>query len=505
MEEDLTISPAVFREVLEKLGPTFIKFGQILSLRADVVGEEISQELSKLQDNAPAFSYQEAEKIIEEELGNPKDIFKFFDKNPIAAASLSQVYKAVLKSGEEVAVKVQRPGIDKIILEDIHILSYIAKLLQNRLPESKPYQPVKVVSEFADWTMRELDFRIEGHNMERFRFSFKNNPNIKIPCVYWKYTASRVLTMEFSHGIKADDLSGMKKLNIDRKKVARNGTDAMLQQFLIDGFFHADPHPGNFFIMKNGALCLHDCGMVGYLNENQRKELISCVVAFVDKDMEAYSKHFMHLTIVNEESDVEGFQKDLSDTLNELFYSPQQLSIALVFFKSINKGARHNISFPADMVLFGKAIITAEAMGLKIDPEFNFNEQFQLFIPKVWKAYFSPKKIFQNLKKDIFDYQEVIQNLPLKIRDVLERLDKHEIGIKIDASDLRGLKKELNRENNLRIVGMILTALLLVIIGISYLEGKRFVFGISLNSILMGIFIAAFIWFLFRLRQPKKN
>jgi ubiquinone biosynthesis protein len=503
---ETTLSPKILREVLEKLGPTFIKFGQVLSLRADLVGEDISKELSKLQDEVPVFAYEDAEKIIEKELGDkPEKIFKSFEKKPIASASLAQVYRATLKNGKEVAVKVQRPDIDKVILGDIRIFLYIAELVEKHIPESKPYQPIKVVKEFADWTMRELDFKVEGHNAERFRFCFKDNSGINIPEIYWDYTTSKVLTLEFMHGIKADDIKGMQKLKINRKKVAETGVDALLQQFLIDGFFHADPHPGNFFVLKGSRLCLHDFGMVGYLNENQRKELVSCFVAFLDKDSDSFLNHLMHLAITNDESDIEDFKKDVSEVLNDLFYSPRQPSIARVFFNSINLGAKRGVSFPADLVLFGKAIITSEAMGLKIYPAFNFNKQFEPFLSKVWKAYLSPKKLFKTLKNQFFDYQQAIKDLPLKVQEVFDKINKHEIGVKIDTSDLAGIKTEFDRQNDLRLIGMILTALLIAIIGIYYLEGKKIILGLPLNSILTGVFGILFIWFIYKLKKGPKQ
>lgn len=505
MEEGLTLSPVALREVLEKLGPTFIKFGQILSLRADIVGENTAKELEKLQDKVPVFPYEEAKNIIESEVGNIDRIFKSLDKKPIASASLAQVYRATLMTGEEVAVKVQRPNIHKIITQDIRLLLNLAGLLEEHVPESRPYQPVKVVKEFADWTIRELDFRAEGHNAERFSFSFKDNPYIKIPKIYWDYTSQRVLTMEFVHGMKADDIKMMKRLKLNRQEIANHGVDALLQQFLIDGFFHADPHPGNFFVLKNGVLCLHDFGMVGYLDETQRKELVSCFIAFTDKDVESFIKHFMHLAILNDASDEEGFKKDVANLLNELFYSSKQPSMAWVFFKAINGGAKRNISFPADLVLFGKAIITSESMGLKIDPGFDFNERFRPFISRVWKEYLNPRKLLKKLKNDFFDYQEAIKNLPLNVQKVLERLSNPEIGVKLDASGLRSLKKEFDRENDLRITGLILTALLVVIIGISYFEGKKLFLGISLNNYLVAAFLGIFGWFLFKLKEKPKE
>ncbi|MCX6813120.1 MAG: AarF/ABC1/UbiB kinase family protein [Candidatus Azambacteria bacterium] len=499
------VSGTVLREVLEKLGPTFIKFGQVLSLRADVVGEDISQELAKLQSDVKPFSYEEARRIIQEDLGKePETLFKSIEKRPIAAASLAQVHRAFLKNGEELAVKVQRPNIRKTIEQDIHILLYLGHLAERFIPELRPYQPLKVIKEFADWTMRELDFSAEGRNADRFRYAFREKPHITIPRIYWEYTTPRVLTMEFMHGVKADDLEGMKKLRVDTKQLARYGVDAMLQQFLIDGFFHADPHPGNFFAQKGEVLCLHDFGMVGYLTQEQRKELINCFMAFVNKDTEGFLKHFSHLAIINQNSDVPGFEKDVINILNELFFSPHP-QIAWIFFRAINKGASRNISFPADLTLFGKAIITTEAMGMKLYPEFDFSKELAPFVDKVWREYLSPKKLIRTLESNLFDYLEFLKNLPERTQNMLEKIEKGEVGVRIDAQDLLGIKTEFDRQNDLRILGMTLAAVILATIGFFYVEGRRTIGGIPISSFGLAITALLFLWFILKLKKGPKQ
>lgn len=499
------ISPKILREVLEKLGPTFIKLGQVLSLRADLVGEDISNELSKLQSDVTPFSYDDARRIITEELKQaPEKIFKSIKKKPIAAASLAQVHRAHLKDGTKVAVKVQRPSIRRIIEQDIHILFYLAHLAERFVPELRRYQPLRIVKEFTDWTLRELDFRAEGNNAERFRFAFKDNEHIKIPLIYWDYTTPRVLTMEFVHGVKANDLAGIKKLAVNPRQLALYGVGAVFQQFLIDGFFHADPHPGNFFALKDDVLCLHDFGMVGYLTPEQRKELVSCFVAFVDKNIDAFFKHFMHLAIIFDKSDVAGFQKDVSNILSEFFFSPNQPSVARVFFRIINKGTGNYIGFPADLALFGKAIITTEAMGLKLYPKFNFNKELQPFVDKALKFYLDPRRTLQSLKTDVFDYLGFLKTLPERTQTLLQKLEKGEVSIKFDATELLEFKKEFDRQNDLRMLGMVLVAILLVTGGFLYLEGARTIFGLRLSAI--GVIVSAvlFVWFIAKLSKKPK-
>lgn len=501
--DGVMFSPEALRFVFEKLGPTFIKLGQVLSMRADLVGEEIALELSKLQSNVPPFSYVEAEQIITEEFGvSSKELFKSFEEKSIAAASLAQVHMARLKDGTAVAVKIQRPNIRKIIQQDIHILFSLAHLVERFIPESRPYQPLRIVKEFADWTLRELDFEVEGNNADRMRFAFKENAHVNIPTIYWDFTRKRVLTMDFIHGVKADDIAGIKKLKADPRQLALNGVGAIMQQFLIDGFFHADPHPGNFFAMKDNMLCLHDFGMVGYLTAEQRKELISCLVAFTDKDIENFTKHFLHLADITPKSDIIGFQKDASEILSELFYSPRQPSVAWVFFRLINKGALHEIRFPADLVLFGKAIITTEAMGLKLYPKFDFNKELKPFVEKAFKAYLDPRKNLQTFKADIFDYLEALKSLPDKTQELLKKIENGELSVKLDASELMGLKSEFDRQNDLRIFGIAAILMFFVSLGFAYFEGIRSVADVRLSVI--GLVVSIFLLTLLAVRIIKK-
>ncbi len=503
--EERVVSADILREVLEKLGPTFVKLGQVLSLRADLVGEEISSEFSKLQSDVTPFSYDEARRIMTEELKQePEKIFQSIEKKPIAAASLAQVHRAYLRDGTEVAIKVQRPNIGKIIEQDIHILFYLAHLAERFVPELRPYQPLRIVKEFADWTLRELDFKAEGYNAERFRYAFKDNPHIKIPDIHWDYTSGRVLTMEFVHGVKANDLDSIKRLKINARELALHGVGASFQAFLIDGFFHADPHPGNFFAMKGDVLCLHDFGMVGYLTQEQRKELVSCFVAFVDKDIDNFFKHFMHLAIISDKSDVAGFQKDASSALSELFFSPTRPSVAWVFFRVINKGTRNHISFPADLALFGKAIITTEAMGLKLYPGFDFNKELQPFVDKALRFYLDPRRALGTLKADVFDYLEFLKTLPEQTQGLLQKLEKGGVSVKFDATELLEFKKEFDRQNDLRILGTVLVALLFVTSGFFYLEGTRTIWGMQLSTIGAAASAILFVGFVVKLgKRPK--
>lgn len=500
------ISGSELRTVLEKLGPTFIKLGQVLSLRADLIGEELSSEFAKLQSAAPPFKYEEVRKIVKEEIGKyPEELFSRFEENPVAAASLAQVHRAFLIDGTEVAVKIQRPNIRRMMEQDIHILYYIAELAERFLSELKIYRISQVVKEFADWTLRELDFISEGHNAERFRYVFKDNPQISIPEIYWDFTSKRVLTMGFSHGVKVTSRDEIKKMGVDSRKIASLGVEVLFHQFFIVGFFHADPHPGNFFVTEDGGLCLHDFGMVGYLDQSSRRELLSCLIAFVNKDIEAYIKHFLHMAQVNEKSNLRGFEKDVSNILSEFFYSERQPSIAWAFFRVINRGAENGIWFPSDLALFGKALVTTESMGLILNPEFNLNKELEPYVSKALMSQFDPTGAFRTVQNELLDMLGFLKNLPERINNVLIKMEKGEIGIKLDTDDLYGIKKEFDRQNDLRILGIVVTAVFFATFGLFYLEGKKTLLGVPLSSLGLTLFVLLFGWLLIKLRQGPGN
>ncbi len=502
--EERIISPAGLRELFEKLGPTFVKLGQILSLRPDFVGEELSRELSKLQSDVSPFPFEEVEKIIKAELGGrPDRIFRSFDPQPAAAASLAQVHHAFLEDGTEVAVKVQRPEIRELIEKDIRLLAWLTRLAEALVPRVRPYNPVQVVAEFADWSRRELNFAVEGHNAERFRFAFRENPHIKIPLIYWEFTSPRVLTMEYIHGVRADDFAGIEREGLDRKQLALNGVDAQLQQILIDGFFHADPHPGNSFALKRNKLCFYDFGIVGHLSEAQRRELTSCLVAFSSQDIESFLAHFLHLTHLSDASDVPAFRKDASEILSELFFSPTNPSVAWIFFRLINKGATRRIGFPADLALVSKSLITTEAMGLALYPDFDFNEHLAPFVKKAFESAVDPTRLRRSFANDLLDYASFLKELPERIHTLLTRLDVQEgAGLGVDRRDLILLQNRLDRAIDSRLAEIALLSAAFLVVAALVGVGES-VLASRLLPIGVGFFLAIFLLFARRARKKR--
>jgi len=506
--EKLFPPQAHLREIFERLGPTFVKLGQVLSLRPDVVPLEYAKEFEKLQSDVPPFPFREAKKIIESELKKPLDkIFKKFDERPAAAGSLAQVHRAYLKNGTEVAVKVQRPGVKDIMARDIHLMFYLAHLLEKYIPESRNFEPVKVVKEFADWTMRELDFTIEAANADRFRFNLQEEKDVFIPRVFWEFTSPRALTTDFVHGAMLNDKRGLKKLTIPLKDFASRGLKIGFRQFFIDGFFHADPHPGNFFALSDGRLCLHDFGIVGYLTAEERARFVDYIIAFRDKDPQKAAEHLLEFAEAKKEADPENFRIFIENTLSKIIFSSEAQrrgSLTSAFYHTLNAGAKYGFSFNTDLVLLGKALMTLESMVNELNPDFDINREVGEFVDILYKEAVRPEKIAKNLRDKGRKYLAFLRELPDRTNKLLEKLERGEVGVKIDLEEIEGLKNEFDRQNDVRILSLVVVALFLGSALVLRIEQAQFLGGISLGKV--GLILAGvlLVWLMVLVRRKAK-
>jgi ubiquinone biosynthesis protein len=504
------------RRALERLGPTYVKLGQILSTRPDIVPPEYVAELSKLQDAVAPVPSRAAIAAVESELGRPiKELFRTFEAKPLAAASLAQVHRAVMKDGTEVAVKVKRPGIDDTVRTDIRIIGWLALLIEERLPEARKFRPAVMAREFAEWTLRELDFEAEGANIERFSVNFADEPAIVLPKVIWPHTTRNVLTATLVKGVKIDDSVGLRRRKIDRKKLASVGLRAGFRMFFIDGFFHADPHPGNLVALPPAPggegepeprLGIFDFGMVGWLSESIRYEMVSCFLSFIDQNLEGYIRHILDLADSTEGADTKGWADGARVTLTGVLHKPtSKKCLGFAFYEVLLSGARHGIRFSRELILVGKALFTLETIGLKLNPDIDLAEEMRPFLNEVLKREFNPVKLMHEARDSSFDTLYMTKHLPEMARLLFDRLTKGEVGVRIDFDELYSLKSEFDRENDIRVIGIMASALLIASIVAMGLDAAAAPLVVSLGRVGLAMSLAAGLWVVIMIgRRPPK-
>ncbi|HIH42158.1 TPA: AarF/ABC1/UbiB kinase family protein [Candidatus Woesearchaeota archaeon] len=460
--EELTL-PVRVRRAMERLGPTFVKLGQILSLRPDFVPKEYIKEFEKMQDHVPEFSYEEAKQTVEHELGKSlKSVFKSFDKKPIASASLSQVHKAVLKNGKIVAVKIQRPNIRAVIEKDIRLMLHIASILEEHFPEAKKIHAAKIVEEFARWTEQEIDFRNEAKNAIRFRQNFLNNNHVVIPKVYNEYTTGKLLVLEFLDGTELNQIGTLEhaKNKYDVPTIVKYGFQGILEQVFVHGFFHADPHPGNIFIMKNGKIGLVDFGIVGHFNENLKNKSIALFTGIIEGDSARIIKTFLEMGMNIEQVNYDAFKDDLEQILAEMKdTSVSDVKISYILDDILNLALKHNVRMPVDFVLFGKTIATLEGVALKYDPDFKIIESSKPLIRKLAHKKFSVREHALNIYRTYSSFKESIKNIPIYTLEIMNKIREGKIKIDIADTDIKTLSLEMEHSSGNIAFGMIIAAL----------------------------------------------
>lgn len=424
-------NPERLRQTLEELGPTFVKLGQILSTRPDLVPPAYIDEFSKLQDNVPPFPSEEAANQIRMELGaEVEEVFTYFDPNPMASASLSQVHKATLQNGTYVAVKIQRPDIKPLIESDIDLLYFLARLVEKSIPELRLYSPRKVVREFERTITRELDFTIEAANAERFRRNFRQNPDLYFPKVYGELSGKKALTMELIEGVKITDAP---LYGYDPRLIARRGLKAVVEMIFRDGFFHADPHPGNIFVMEGSRLAYLDLGLAGRVSEEVRDTMLLLLLAITREDFEEVVRIFYKIGIKEGDVDMSEFRADVIDICEKHFGKPLKYMELGTFIKDILEGAfRHRIRIPLEYALMCKALITMEGVGKKLDPDINIFEESHPYLVEIFKKRYNPDRVSKDLAKSVVTLSRTIQEAPPQLKGILDNLESGRFKIRVE-------------------------------------------------------------------------
>ena len=451
------------RMALEELGPTFIKLGQVLSLRPDLVPVGFVKEFRKLQDEGPPFGFEQVEELIEGELGDKMEgIFKQFNPVPLASASLSQVHSGVTLEGEEVVVKVQRPRIKEVVEADLEILYNLAQQAERQMAELRPYDPVGTVEEFSKSIRRVLDFAAEGRNIERFAHNFRDDPTVYVPGVFWKLTASKVLTVERIRGIKVSQVEELKEAGLDPGQIAISGAQAILRQIFEYGFFHAAPHPANILVLKGNIIAPLHYGMMGHLNEEMREELGMLLAAVISGDVKKIVKLLLKMGVVVYETDTRRLEWEVEDLLDRHFgAAPGQLDTAKILDEVFPLLNRHRIRLPSDFALVGQALATAEGAGKGLDSEFNILPLIRPYIKKLMLKRMGLKRRLKVLRGLWEDLSDLFTHLPGDLRQMLAKTKRGELVVKLEHHGFEHLTSALDKSSNRLSFSLIIAALII--------------------------------------------
>ncbi|PKM12466.1 MAG: ubiquinone biosynthesis protein UbiB [Gammaproteobacteria bacterium HGW-Gammaproteobacteria-3] len=490
--------PERVRRVLEEMGPTFVKLGQIFATRPDLFAPVWIAEFEKLQDQARPAPIEKIMAQLQEDLGAaPDEVFATFDPAPIAAASIAQVHKAVLEDGTHVIVKVRRPGIRAIVEADLRLLSQLADIAAQEIKDLRRYNPQEIARQFAQSMRRELDFAREGRNSERMRANFSKHPEIVIPKVYWQWTCERINVQEFIEGISGHDIETLAQADLDRRQLAKRGADALFKMIIEDGFFHADPHPGNCFFLPGNRIAFIDFGMVGRLSEERRNQVVSLLYGLVEKDPENVVK------ILLKWADKIPTRKDsliseVDHFIEQYHGAPlKDLNIAELLLNLTTLLRDHQLNLPADLALLIKAFITLESLGRQLDPDFNLIIAAEPFLKRAFLLRYTPDAIARRGLKTATNLFEMFTELPQDLHRILEDLRQGAVSVRLDIARPEWLGKDLDRVVNRLSVSLVTAALIIGSSIVSTVEGgASSLIGLTafIGAVFGGIWLLFSIW-----------
>lgn len=477
------------RMALEALGPTFVKLGQVLSMRSFLIPLELARELSRLQDEVAPVPFPEVQQVLEHELGGRMALFQSFEKTPIASASLSQVYRAVTVRGEEVVVKVQRPGIEQMVEADMDILMDLAQRLERYMPELEPYEPVEVVAELAKTTRRELDFKGEARNIELFARNFAGHPEVYVPKVFWETTTSRVLTTEWIRGIKVSDVQHIEEAGLDRRAVAIAGGRAILKQIFEDGFFHGDPHPGNLFVLPGNVIAPVDFGMMGRLDDVLVEELADLLSAAVEQNADKVIQTLLRVGVLDEGVDIRSLRLDLTDLIDRYYgLSLKQVDMKQALEEGMDVMRRYRVRVQPNLILLGRALGTYEEIGRILYPEFDLLPLARPYIRKLMQRRMSPGRVMRELMDIADQMRRLLRILPGEMEVIVKNMTRGKFGVELKHVGLAQFIGEIDRSTNRLSFSLVIAALIVGSSLVIQLEHGPFMFGYPIFGILGFVF-----------------
>lgn len=478
--------PERMRMSFEELGPTFVKLGQLLATRPDLVPEEYVAEFEKLHDRVQPISFETVETVLREEFGNTLyQKFESIDKEPLGAASIAQVHRARLSTGEDVVIKVQRPGIIQTINDDLNVLYLLADLLVTYIPETRSYNPIGIVDEYFRTLELETNFVVEANNIRRFQGNFAGDENIKIPKVYLELTTERVLVMEALPGVPLSQEASLLQAGINPEEVIRRGLKAYLKMVFHDGLFHGDLHAGNFFVLPENKIGLIDFGVVGRLNSRTQASIANMLLALSREDYERLAYEYVDLAPFTDRVNVDIFAKDLRELIAPYFgLTLKNVNLGKVLMRSSGIAARHHIHVPTDLMLFFKSIVAIEGMGRKIHKDFDFLQYSLEFAGELAKTHFGPDKLINEMSQMARESKNFLNSLPRQLNFFLRKVNSPDHAFRLHVGEIKELKRSVESSSNLLFLAVIIAALIL---------SSSFIFVHPTGSHIMGMPTMSFV------------
>ncbi|OIQ83852.1 putative protein kinase UbiB [mine drainage metagenome] len=479
------------RLALEELGPTFVKLGQVLATRADIFPPRWIAEFAKLQDNVPPEPFEALLPELEKTLGrSPFLVFKDLEREAVAAASIAQVHLAKLQDGTPVVLKVRRPNIEVRIEADLRLLGHLARLLESELPESRRFQPGKMVGQFAKSLRRELDLALEARNTERFAQNFADDPNVVFAKVYWEYSSVTLMVMEFIDGIPGNDLQAARDAGLDLRQLGALGADTVLKMVLVDGFFHADPHPGNIFYLPSNRLAIIDCGMVGRISMERRDQIADMLAALVAKDIER-----LRDILVGWAGDAPVDDARLTGDLDELIFNYEsaplrQIRFGVLLNDLISVMRENHLMVPPDLTMLFKALMTLEGLGRQLDPDFQIVRHLTPFVKKVIVDRYRPGALLKRGRHNLMSVMDVATALPRDVSRLLREIRRGRVKIDLDLKRLDHFGHQLDHSTNRLTLALVMSALIIGSSIVMTVKGGPTLFGLPAFGFL-GFFVAS--------------
>lgn len=459
--------PERIRITLEQLGPTFVKLGQVASLRPDILPAELIAELEKLQDQATPVESADIIKVIENELGQPiQHVFREFDSNPIGAASIGQVHRAVLQSGEIVAVKVQRPGIQQMVTTDLEILMSLARLAERRFEWAARYHVTDIVLEFTQTVGNELDYTHEGQHADRMAKLFSDDPEVLIPKVYWNWTTPRILVMQHMNGVRLNEFDPHHIQSEARHTVAHRIATTVLSQLLVHGFFHADPHPGNLMVQPDLRIVWLDFGMVGRLSQPRQQQLALLIIGMMRRNTNTVMRTLYAMDVLPEGVDRTALWLDLEELREKYHEVPlSEVHMGQAINDIFSVAYRHGVRLPSDLALVGKTLITLEGVVESLNPEFSMMTVARPFGRRLLRDRLQPNRLAGQASEYAAEWLDLLSEAPQTLRTMYQQIKRGKFRVQLDLKDADELVTKLDKMSNRVSFSVILLALSIVLTG----------------------------------------